>query len=302
MKWIVYKTTCLINNKIYIGVHAVENAEVFDGYLGRGFFINRTHYLTNPVAPFHYALIKHGTANFHRETLFVFDNEEEAYNKEAEIVTEEFIKENSNYNVSLGGKGRPRPSKPVYQFDSEGNLLREYKSVLEASKIIERDESNIRDAVNNKRTCKNSLWSLKDSINVEDYSINISNSYYIYDTDGNLVDEFESAGEAVTFLETNYGNLSRAVKAQYKISGYFISTEKHDKLQIVVNKKSGKLNRYSLEGEYIDSFNTVKEAKEKLGLKLSSISAAIKLRRQHNGFLWTRDDNPVKNLNNEKDN
>ena len=302
MKWIVYKTTCLINNKIYIGVHTVEDPEIFDGYLGRGFFINRTHYLTNPVAPFHYALIKHGVANFHRETLYIFDNEEEAYIKEAEIVTEEFIKENSNYNVSLGGKGRPRPSKPVYQFDSEGNLLREYKSVLEASKIIERDESNIRDAVNNKRTCKNSLWSLKDSINVEDYSINISNSYYIYDTDGNLVDEFESAGEAIIFLETNTGNLTRAVKAQYKISGYFISTEKYEKLQIVVNKKSGKLNRYSLEGEYIDSFNTVKEAKEKLGLKLTSISTAIKLKRQHNGFLWTRGNNPTKNLNNEKDN
>lgn len=130
----------------------------------------------------------------------------------------------------------------------------------------------------------------------------INNKIYIGVHAVENAEVFESAGEAITFLETNYGNLSRAVKARYKISGYFISTEKHDKLQIVVNKKSGKLNRYSLEGEYIDSFNTVKEAKEKLGLKLSSISAAIRLRRQHNGFLWTRDDNPVKNLNNEKDN
>ena len=44
MKYIVYKTTCLINNKIYIGVHQTENPEIFDGYLGRGYFIGKSHY------------------------------------------------------------------------------------------------------------------------------------------------------------------------------------------------------------------------------------------------------------------
>ena len=282
-------------------MHTTENPDIFDGYLGRGFFLNRTHYLTNPVAPFHYALIKHGIANFQRETLYVFNNEEEAYNKESEIVTEEFIKRDDTYNVSLGGKGRPRPANPVYQFDIKGNLLRSYASVLEASKIIERDQSNIRDAINNKRTCKNSLWSLGDCINIEDFSVNAYSNYYIYDVEGNLVEEFENSNEVTSFLNTNTGNLSRAVKAHYKISGYFVSSKKYDKLQITVNKKSGKLNRYTIEGEYIDSFNTVKEAKDKLGLKLSSISSAIKLKRQCNGFLWTRGNNPIKNLNYEKD-
>lgn len=34
-KYIVYQTTNKINNKIYIGVHGIEN-EKFDGYLGCG--------------------------------------------------------------------------------------------------------------------------------------------------------------------------------------------------------------------------------------------------------------------------
>ena len=37
----------------------------------------------------------------------------------------------------------------------------------------------------------------------------------------------------------------------------------------------------------------VQEAREKLGLKLCSISQAIKLGRQCNGFRWTRTDNPT---------
>ena len=36
MIWIVYKTTCKINNKIYVGVHKTETDEIFDGYYGNG--------------------------------------------------------------------------------------------------------------------------------------------------------------------------------------------------------------------------------------------------------------------------
>ena len=88
-----------------------------------------------------------------------------------------------------------------------------------------------------------------------------------------------------------------AVKANYKISGYFISTEKYDKLQIVVSKNTEQLNRYTIDGTYIDSFKTVSEAKQKLGLKLGSISTSIKLNRTCNGFRWTRNDNPPMKLN-----
>ena len=34
MKYIVYKTTCQVNGKCYIGKHQTENPDIFDGYLG----------------------------------------------------------------------------------------------------------------------------------------------------------------------------------------------------------------------------------------------------------------------------
>lgn len=302
MKYIVYKTTCLINNKIYIGVHKTENPDIFDGYLGRGFFINRTHYLQYPVAPFHYAIIKHGVSNFKRDILYIFENEDDAYNKEAELVTESFINSDKTYNVALGGKGRPRPMQLVYQFDFEGNLLKSYSSALEVSKIIERDISNIYIAILQKRTCKGFLWSYDNIIDISNYYKHTTNNYYIYNTEGFLIEEFEEAKDAIEFLKTDSGNLSRAIKANYKISGYFISTEKFDKLQIIVSKLSGKLNRYTLDGIYIDSFDTVKSAKEKTGLKLTSISGAIRTNSSCGGFLWTRTDNPIDKIVSKKPN
>lgn len=87
---IVYKTTNLINGKIYIGVRSTNNLK--DGYLGSG-------------RAFKYSLQKHGKANFSREILFDFPTAKEAYDKEREIVTVDFVSRKDNYNLKEGGIG-----------------------------------------------------------------------------------------------------------------------------------------------------------------------------------------------------
>lgn len=297
MKYIVYKTTCLVNGKYYIGKHQTENPDVFDGYLGNSVWINRTDKLKNPEFPFHFAVRKYGVKNFKRETLYVFDTVDEAFDKEAEIVNEEFIKRDDNYNVVLGGKGGKKLPRPVYRFNFQGELIESFKNSYIAAEKVNRNYTNINDAILNKRTCANSLWSIEKTIDINQYKITSNNTYYIYDSDGYYVTEFDSNAECVNFLDTNKGNLSRAVKLQSKIKGYFISTEKYDKIRIQVTKLNGKLNRYTADGHYIDSFKSAAEARKKLGLRLGSLSDAIKLHRKCNGYRWTRDDNPPEFIN-----
>lgn len=90
MFYTIYKTTNLINGKIYIGKHKTQNLD--DNYLGSGKVLT-------------YAINKHGENNFTKEYLFIFDNEEDMNNKELELVNESFIKEDTNYNIKLGGEG-----------------------------------------------------------------------------------------------------------------------------------------------------------------------------------------------------
>jgi len=89
-KYIVYKTTNLINGKIYIGCHKTLNLE--DDYLGSGTMFKR-------------ALLKYGKENFKREILHQFNNAEEMYKKEAELVNESFVSSDDNYNLTYGGAG-----------------------------------------------------------------------------------------------------------------------------------------------------------------------------------------------------
>ena len=91
MIYIVYKTTNKINGKTYIGIHKQQN-ETFDGYYGSGVLLK-------------YAILKYGIDNFIRETLFVYDNLEDAKRKEKQIVTKELCYLVDNYNISVGGTG-----------------------------------------------------------------------------------------------------------------------------------------------------------------------------------------------------
>ena len=90
MYYTVYKTTNILNNKIYIGKHQTHN--VNDRYFGSGKALKQ-------------AIKKHGKKSFIKEILFVFDNEQDMNLKEKELVTDEFIASNKNYNCGVGGEG-----------------------------------------------------------------------------------------------------------------------------------------------------------------------------------------------------
>ena len=97
MKYIVYITTNLnskINgiNRIYIGVHKTQDPAIFDGYIGCGVYIQQPSTYKYPKSAFQYAVKKYGIKSFKREILFIYDNMEDAYKKEAEIVNTDFIK------------------------------------------------------------------------------------------------------------------------------------------------------------------------------------------------------------------
>ena len=103
MKYIIYQTTNLINNKIYIGQHKTKDPNIFDGYLGCGIKVNMPSSYMNPCSPLQYAVKKYGVKNFKRTILKVVDTLEEALKIEAELVDYDFLKRHDTYNAQLGG-------------------------------------------------------------------------------------------------------------------------------------------------------------------------------------------------------
>jgi len=132
-KYIVYKTTNLINGKIYIGVHRT-NPNIFDGYIGCG--VTHTD-RKKRTKGFPQAVKKYGYENFKRETLFEYPDtkfgKKKAYDKEAELVNTDFIKRTDVYNLTLGGQCPVYAStRIIAQYTINGKFLRTWDSIQEA--------------------------------------------------------------------------------------------------------------------------------------------------------------------------
>lgn len=109
MFYTVYKTTNLVNGKIYVGLHVTKDLD--DDYLGSGKQIQA-------------AIKKYGRANFKREYIKICETPEEMYNLEAEIVNEDFVKSSNTYNMKTGGTGS------WWHVNSKPELYREARSKL----------------------------------------------------------------------------------------------------------------------------------------------------------------------------
>lgn len=109
MHYIVYKTTNLLNKKIYIGQHICH--DINDGYLGSGVALNN-------------AISKYGVENFAREVLYDFDSFEDMNQKEIELVNLEFILRKDTYNIQLGGTGWNTKNTVVVNDLLENNVKR----------------------------------------------------------------------------------------------------------------------------------------------------------------------------------
>lgn len=89
MFYYFYKITNKINGKYYYGVHSTNNIE--DGYMGSGIVITK-------------AYEKYGIGNFQKQILKFFDNKEQMYQFQQEIVTLQQVNNPMCYNMIVGGK------------------------------------------------------------------------------------------------------------------------------------------------------------------------------------------------------
>jgi hypothetical protein len=110
----IYKTTCNVTGKYYVGMHSAYNLE--DGYMGSGKRLR-------------YSIRKYGVENHTKEILEYFETREELVLREIEIVTKELVENPMCMNLREGGTGG---------FSSEQQKLNAIKS-NEKQKLLRQD-------------------------------------------------------------------------------------------------------------------------------------------------------------------
>lgn len=261
-KYIIYQTINIVNNKIYVGRHRETNLDIFSGYIGCGVNINYPSTYMNPYTAFQYAVKKYGTSKFKRSILYVFNTEEEAILKEAEIVNEEFIKRKDTYNMVTGGGGK-KPSgysiKKVYQFDVNGNLLKEWENCYDVAEYFQTWKETIYQAISVKHRYLGYYWSYDKEINLSEFcSPNFPTKTYKYSKDGKLIEIYDSMYIAAKENGYQLCELSNRIKEKALTKGFYYDTKLVDeyipKQKLSIKGKT--LYLYNKDGSFYKEMKT----------------------------------------------
>jgi hypothetical protein len=99
----IYKTTCLINKKYYIGMHSTDDLN--DGYMGSGKALK-------------FSIQRYGKENHKVEILEMVETRELLAERERQLVTINKVRNGNCMNLKVGGiggftkKAKPKKKKP----------------------------------------------------------------------------------------------------------------------------------------------------------------------------------------------
>jgi hypothetical protein len=114
--------------------------------------------------------------------------------------------------------------KTVYCYDLEGNYIREFSSITEATEFTNAKQPNISIALNNHhKQCNGYRFTTTKYIRLFKYSnTKGGKKVYLYDTEGNLVKEFRTRKEAAKYFGISNYKLEKLLQIgvvdEYKIT------------------------------------------------------------------------------------
>lgn len=292
MNYIVYKTTNLINSKVYYGVHRT-NPDIFDGYIGCG--VSKRDLKKSKLKGFPAAVHKYGYESFKRETIKIFPDSEEgkkqAYELEAQIVNEKCVKSNMTYNLVRGGKFTIYENlrKVVSQYTLEGKFIRTWSSITEAQETL--GISNIQACITKKyKHAGYYQWRFYTNEDDIEPVIIKEKSVYQFDLLGNLIKSWKSMTEATQQFNNKEAAKSAIFNVCHKITrqayGYYWSFT--NKFEYNPYKNGVAVAKYNDNGEFLESYDSISEAARQNNIKSdANIIAAIKgTQKRCGGFRW----------------
>ena len=180
------------------------------------------------------------------------------------------------------------PTKTVLQFDLSGQLLKEWKSVREASDFYQ--NTNIASCCRDKAvTTGGFIWRYKDEfIDIDLDRLNYQKRKVSqYDLEGNLIRSFDSIKEAASF-GFNEGNIQDCCVSRLKSSkGYIWRYSEDSPPQKYKNKTIKQVIQFSNTGEFIKEWNSIVDVTKELKIGGNSIVTCCKGKyKSAGGFIW----------------
>lgn len=207
----IYLITNKINNKKYVG----QSTDIMYRWHQHCININRS----NKRSLIKSAMKHYGIDNFTFEILEVCPPEE-LNEKEKFYISKYntyYLAEKSNgYNMTLGGEGQNGNGKKVKQYDLDGNFIKEYNSIIEASRQCHVSDTGISNCCAKRRKqCGGFLWCYDGQEILSPYKSK-GKKVIQYDLDGNYIQSFNTMKEASLSLNCSLQLISMCCRKEVK--------------------------------------------------------------------------------------
>lgn len=304
----VYVTTNHINGKKYIGQRKYDKQGKWKEYLGSGIILSR-------------AIKKYGKENFSKQIIEECVSKQHLNEREKYWIKFYNATENENfYNIADGGNGGNTIS--GYSSD-ELERYKEFKSVLhkitapkgekapnskltnaQVLTIIEllKENSHISEIANHFGVSPNTISDIYMHRTWRELTENIifpkqkhihrsinAKQVVQYDLQGNIINRYSSAREAERQTGIGYKQISQVCNGEKRMAHNYIWRFKDDSFDRyeTENTYTIKIDQYDKRGIYIQTFDSIKDAKKCIGV--SGIESVINGRtKSAGGFFWCR--------------
>ena len=193
----------------------------------------------------------------------------------------------------------------ILQYDIDGNFIREFSTIEEASEISKTHKTSIVLCLQGKRTqAGNYLWRYKEGevltqIDIPKISYVDSTPVLMFDDKENVLQEFSSIKEAAEFIGISQSCISQCVRGTLKSCGGYIWRYKNycrkpldvKLLDVPFPTKifSSKVRvlQYNLEGQFVEEYESMTEASKATGISLPHIAQCTYGERDSAGnYMW----------------
>ncbi len=233
MNYTVYKHTNLLNGKIYIGITSKKVNQRWKNGAG---------YKTQPY--FYNAILKYGWNGFSHEILYTNLSKQEAIQKEVDLISKyQSNNKKHGYNITAGGDGlngykfnkehsknmsmamKGKNAKQVCQYSLDGNFLKKWESIIEASIFLGINFRSIADCCRGEH-CRagDYMWRFYDGNenNIAPYNTFVHDKYVLqFDMSGNFIYKWNSTKEVSEKLHIRRNNIISACNGRRKSAGGF---------------------------------------------------------------------------------
>lgn len=297
---IIYKITNKVNNRVYIG----QTTKDFNKrYNRKGIGVERVYRKHKTLKDRGYKYNKHlldsiekyGLNNFDLKEIFDIAFSKEELDIKEKVWISYYDSYKNGYNNNLGGegncgydglKGANNPfSKSVIQLSTQGDFIKEWSYIKEASSALDISYSKISSVCNgNQKTAGGYCWVYKDIYYSKEYKFKLepqglSKSVIKLTLNGEVVEKYNSATEASLSLGKNRcTGITRCCRGERKSYMGFIWVYEEDydinrmyKYNAKSNGKSKPILAFTKNMKLIGEYETIQDITDAFGYSRTSL-------------------------------